>query len=146
MTTHNLSTGLGRLKQLRDDLAELQTMQSKPIRFSMSRWYDDRRVCGTTACAVGYCSMQSWAKKEGLTLIDGMYGTLSPMMVPAYDGEKGFSAVSNFFEIEEHYAYYLFDDGEYEQDDHEEFVPGIEDVLPRIDEVIARMEPTHDRR
>jgi hypothetical protein len=140
MISHDVTTGLGRLKQLRDDLAELSAMEKKPIRFNMGRWYDDRRICGTTACAVGYCSMQDWARKQGLRLIDGMCGTISPMMVPAYGDKKGFEAVSDFFEINGDDAYFLFNDGDYEEDEDGDTDPEIEDVLPRMDYIIARYE------
>lgn len=135
---NDVTTGLGRLKQLRDDLVALSAMEKKPIRFNMGRWYDDRRICGTTACAVGYCSMQGWAKKEGLSLVEGVHINDFPLMVPSYDGKTGFRAVAEFFEIDEGDTYYLFNDGDYEEDEDGDVDPDIEDVLHRMDHVIAR--------
>lgn len=148
MSTYNLNTGLGRLKQLRDDLAALNEMEKKPVRFNMTVWKDERNLCGTSACAVGYCAMQPWAQKQGLELDEI---TLDPDMsskwlVPTYEGLKSFEAVAEFFDLTEGHmeygdlAYYLFDSGSYESDDDDAASPTIEDVLVRLDEVIEKKE------
>lgn len=132
---HDLSTGLGRLKQLRDDLVLLDAMKVKPVTFSMHTWAR-RHACGTSACAVGYCASLPWARALGLHLQDNWMHRPG-FFAPRYGEDVAFDAVASFFQISLDEAFLLFDDGAYEKEDDEEYEPTIQDVVARMNDVIS---------
>lgn len=102
--THDLSTGLGRLARLADDLEVLEL--PKGDKFSLAGWktpvYDVSswiKPCGTAACAVGWCTTFDWAKDLGLKFSHSM---------PVYKQHTNWDAVIQFFELTEMEALELF--------------------------------------
>lgn len=79
---HDVTTGLGRLGKLTDDLA---TFSFKPGEFDLGAW-----SCGTSACAVGWCCTFDWAINQGL-IFKGL--------APFYKGNSGYEAAAAFFGV-----------------------------------------------
>jgi hypothetical protein len=72
--------------------------------FDLERWH-----CGTTACAVGHACVTPAFKDQGLHLHRNAHGK----MTPAFDGEIGWDAVCEFFEIGDRNAEHLFSANRY---------------------------------
>lgn len=88
--------------RLRTLAEHLQTVKAESFRL-------DDWTCGTVACAVGHaCSIPEF-QAEGLSL----YAYTLRKSVPSYQDERGWAAVSGFFDLSYSDATYLFSDQHY---------------------------------
>lgn len=110
-----MTTGDKRLLRL---AALLRTVPRK--RFNISRWTNgpfcgkdkepQHNECGASACAFGWaCTIPSF-KKAGLHLVKerDRWGEEGFIYYPKYNGQSGFSAAQEFFNITEDEAEILF--------------------------------------
>lgn len=103
--THDLSTGLGRLARLADelDVLDLKAGHAFDLRLWKGHTYDakTKHHCGSAACAVGWCTTMEWANNLGFVYNDAL-------MMPEYGAHQGWSAVREFFGLKDMEAWSLF--------------------------------------
>jgi hypothetical protein len=117
---------IARLERL---ILVLERVQARGQFFNMEHW---TRNCGSASCAVGWGAVDSVLRRQGLRLESGLYGKWKS---PVFDGARGFTAASWFFEISEDTAVHLFAPERYQL---EQIRP--EHVIERIREILQGQE------
>lgn len=115
-----------RLSILADALERLVKRPRKKLTFSLNKWFNRDRECGTVCCAVGLGTTLPELRKRGL--IRSRYGG------PAFRDYMGWAAAQSFFGISYHQALYLFSVGAYAPTAE---ATGPEQVAARIRRFIA---------
>lgn len=109
----------GRLAALADLLDTVKDEQ-----FDLGEWVAMEPGCGTVACACGWAGLSPAFIKQGFFLTD--HG------IPAFEGNRGVSAVTAFFGVGPRQFTYLFTRLEYPEGQW-----GPKDVAARIRQVLA---------
>jgi hypothetical protein len=122
----NLMPDLKRLRLLRATVAA-----KEPDQIVMEQW-----KCDTSACALGWASLDPTFNKEGLTLEWGPNYWGEPAWIPTYAGSTMYDAGARFFGITESEAQQLFDpltDEEFELElsDKEAFLIRLDNLLEK---------------
>lgn len=132
------------IKRLREVQRVLRRVIKTDGHFDLADWYNEeaeKRIvagertisdvlhsCGTTACAIGFCALDSKFRDSGFHMtMNGIGGTPTP----TYKGKYSFDAVLEYFELDWLGACYLFVDDNYED------TTDPQAVIDRIDEYIA---------
>lgn len=120
---------LERLVTIMEEVEEKEEKTSQRL-FGLSSWFGCRKAdglqldnedcvidgmdqftkCGTTACALGWASLDPEFNEQGLRALKIQGG----FMYPTYNGLLGIHAAQEFFHLDRDQAYYLFMPSGYE--------------------------------
>lgn len=75
-------------------IEKMRWVQAKHLPFYAGEWFDgpDPYDCNTAACAAGHLCRDEWMQGEGLDIDYTGF--------PAFEGSRGYEALSLFFEVE----------------------------------------------
>jgi hypothetical protein len=123
-----LMPDLKRLQRLREIVAA-----KEPDQVNMEQW-----KCGTTACALGWASLDPTFNKEGLNLELGPNYWGETAWIPTYNGSTMYDAGARFFDLFLDEAQELFDpvtEDEWElyPSDKQAFLIRLDNLLEKYD-------------
>jgi hypothetical protein len=113
------------IEALQQVVRVLKTVEPKD--FCLGSW-----TCGTAACAIGHAAQDPWFIERGLQIgvTSYNYDGDEERCPVQEDGNSGWPAVGDFFNLSQKSAFYLFNELKYNHD------VTVQDVITRIEEFI----------